>query len=57
MMLLLIPRWGINGAAAALLTSTIARFLFVYFGFGFILKIRRPDLFRAFPTSTDRYAS
>ena len=44
MMLLLIPRWGINGAAAALLTATIARFLFVYFGFGFILKIRRPDL-------------
>ena len=45
MMLLLIPRWGINGAAAALLASTIARFLFVYFGFGFILKSPRPDLF------------
>jgi O-antigen/teichoic acid export membrane protein len=44
MMLILIPRWGINGAAAALLTATIARFLFVYFGFGFILKIPRPDL-------------
>jgi O-antigen/teichoic acid export membrane protein len=45
MMLILIPRWGINGAAAALLASTIARFLFVYFGFGFILKSPRPDLF------------
>ena len=44
MMLILIPRWGINGAAVALLTSTIARFLFVYFGFGFILKMRPPDL-------------
>jgi O-antigen/teichoic acid export membrane protein len=44
MMLLLIPRWGINGAAAALITSTVARFLFVYVGFSFILKIPRPDL-------------
>jgi O-antigen/teichoic acid export membrane protein len=44
MMLILIPRWGINGAAVALLTSTIARFLFVYFGFGLILKLPSPDL-------------
>jgi O-antigen/teichoic acid export membrane protein len=44
MMLLLIPRWGINGAAAALIASTVARFLFVYFGFSFILRIPRPDL-------------
>jgi O-antigen/teichoic acid export membrane protein len=44
MMLVLIPVWGINGAAVALLTSTIARFLFVYFGFRFILKIPLPDL-------------
>jgi O-antigen/teichoic acid export membrane protein len=44
MMLVLIPVWGINGAAVALLTSTIARFLFVYFGFRFILRIPLPDL-------------
>jgi O-antigen/teichoic acid export membrane protein len=44
LMLLLIPRWGTKGAAAALLVSTLARFLFVYFGFSFILKMPRPDL-------------
>jgi O-antigen/teichoic acid export membrane protein len=44
LMLLLIPRWGINGAATALLASTIARFVFVYFGFGWFLHIRRPGL-------------
>jgi O-antigen/teichoic acid export membrane protein len=44
LMLLLIPYWGINGAAVALLTSTVARFLLVYFGFGFILHVPRLQL-------------
>jgi O-antigen/teichoic acid export membrane protein len=48
MMILLIPRWGINGAAAALLASTLARCLFVYFGFTFILRLPRPDLMPRF---------
>jgi O-antigen/teichoic acid export membrane protein len=44
MMLWLIPRYGIYGAAASLLTSTIARFLFVYAGFRVFLKANPPDL-------------
>jgi O-antigen/teichoic acid export membrane protein len=44
MMLWLIPRYGIYGAAAALLTSTIARLLFVCMGFRVFLKARPPDL-------------
>jgi O-antigen/teichoic acid export membrane protein len=44
LMLVLIPRWGINGAATALLASTVARFVFVYFGFGWFLHLRRPEL-------------
>ena len=37
-MLLLIPRWGIYGAAVSLLASTIARFLFVVIAFRVFLK-------------------
>ncbi len=48
LMLLLIPRWGISGAAFALLISTLARFLFVYFGFGIFLRVRRPYLLPRF---------
>jgi O-antigen/teichoic acid export membrane protein len=40
----LIPIWGIAGAAASLLISTIARLLFIYFGFQHYLKIPTPDL-------------
>ena len=44
MMLLLIPRWGVAGAAASLLLSTTARFLFIYFGFRVFLRTRMPRL-------------
>ena len=44
LMLWLVPRFGIQGAALALLLSTIARFLFVYLGFRFILHLRTPRL-------------
>jgi O-antigen/teichoic acid export membrane protein len=44
MMLLLIPRWGIQGAAVALLTSTCARFIFIYLGFRLVLKVPAPSL-------------
>lgn len=44
MMLLLIPRWGIQGAAVALLTSTCARFIFIYVGFRLVLKVPAPSL-------------
>jgi hypothetical protein len=40
----LIPRWHIEGAATALLASTIARFIFVMLGFRFFLKAPLPDL-------------
>jgi O-antigen/teichoic acid export membrane protein len=44
MMLWLIPRYGIYGAAVSLLTSTIARLLFIYIGFRAFLKVRPPRL-------------
>lgn len=44
MMLLLIPRYGIYGAAISLLTSTVARLLFVYAGFLLFLKTQPPRL-------------
>jgi O-antigen/teichoic acid export membrane protein len=44
MMLWLIPHYGIYGAAIALLTSTIARLLFVCTGFRLVLRTRRPRL-------------
>jgi O-antigen/teichoic acid export membrane protein len=44
MMLWLIPRYGIYGAAASLLTSTAARLLFVCVGFKVFLKTNPPDL-------------
>jgi O-antigen/teichoic acid export membrane protein len=44
MMLLLIPRYGIYGAAISLLASTIARLLFVYAGFWMFLKTTPPRL-------------
>ncbi len=44
MMLLLIPRYGIYGAAVSLLTSTVARLIFVYVGFHWFLKTKPPSL-------------
>jgi O-antigen/teichoic acid export membrane protein len=44
MMLVLIPRYGIYGAAVSLLTSTIARLIFVYIGFRVFLKTESPSL-------------
>jgi O-antigen/teichoic acid export membrane protein len=44
MMLLLIPRYGIYGAAVSLLASTIARLVFIYIGFKAFLKIDPPSL-------------
>jgi len=44
LMLILIPRWHIDGAAVALLVSTVARLVFVFLGFRFFLKVRPPDL-------------
>jgi O-antigen/teichoic acid export membrane protein len=44
MMLVLIPRFGIYGAAVSLLASTIARLIFVYIGFHVFLKIKPPSL-------------
>jgi O-antigen/teichoic acid export membrane protein len=43
-MLLLIPRWGIEGAAVALLASTCARFIFIYASFRLVLKVSAPSL-------------
>ncbi|HEY1579033.1 MAG TPA: oligosaccharide flippase family protein [Terracidiphilus sp.] len=43
-MLLLIPRWGIQGAAVALLASTCARFIFIYTSFRVVLKVKAPSL-------------
>jgi O-antigen/teichoic acid export membrane protein len=48
MMLFLIPRYGIYGAAASLLTSTIARLLFICVGFRVFLKTSPPDLLPKF---------
>jgi O-antigen/teichoic acid export membrane protein len=50
MMLLLIPRYGIYGAAVSLLTSTVARLVFVYAGFRLFLKTEPP---RLLPDSDD----
>jgi len=44
MMLILIPRYGVAGAAIALLISTSARFLFIYAGFRIFLRSRLPRL-------------
>jgi O-antigen/teichoic acid export membrane protein len=44
MMLVLIPRYGIYGAAISLLTSTVARLIFVYAGFRWFLKTKPPSL-------------
>jgi O-antigen/teichoic acid export membrane protein len=44
MMLLLIPRYGIYGAAISLLASTCARLLFVYAGFRIFLKVEAPRI-------------
>jgi len=50
MMLWLIPRYGIYGAAISLLTSTTARLIFVCVGFRVFLKTAPP---RLLPGSTD----
>jgi O-antigen/teichoic acid export membrane protein len=44
LMLFLIPRYGIYGAAVSLLASTIARLIFIYCGYWFALKIAPPRL-------------
>jgi O-antigen/teichoic acid export membrane protein len=44
LMLVLIPRWGIGGAAFALLISTCARFVFIFVSFRTVLKTRLPNL-------------
>ncbi len=48
MMLWLIPRYGIYGAAISLLTSTTARLIFVCVGFKVFLKTRPPKLLPVF---------
>jgi O-antigen/teichoic acid export membrane protein len=50
MMLWLIPRYGIYGAAISLLTSTTARLIFVCAGFRIFLKVSGP---RLLPGSSD----
>jgi len=44
MMLWLIPRYGIYGAAVSLLVSTTARLIFVTAGFRVFLKISPPAM-------------
>lgn len=44
MMLWLIPHYGIYGAAISLLTSTVARLLFIYVSFRVFLKTKPPTL-------------
>ena len=44
LMLVLVPRYGVMGAAVSLLISTSARLIFVYFGFAIFLKVRLPRL-------------
>jgi O-antigen/teichoic acid export membrane protein len=44
LMILLIPRWGIKGAAFALLASTLARLVFLMAAFPIFLKTRMPNL-------------
>jgi len=43
-MILLVPRWGTEGAAVALLLSTTARFVFIIGSFGPFLGVRCPAL-------------
>jgi O-antigen/teichoic acid export membrane protein len=50
LMLVLIPRFGIYGAALSLLASTIARLVFVYSAFRLFLKTKPP---RVIPAGTD----
>jgi O-antigen/teichoic acid export membrane protein len=50
LMLLLIPHWGIYGAAVSLLASTITRLIFVIAAFRYFLKIDPPSLI---PTRDD----
>lgn len=47
LMLVLIPRFGIYGAAISLLTSTVARLIFVYTAFRFFLKTKPPRIIPA----------
>jgi|GraSoi2013_115cm_1033766.scaffolds.fasta_scaffold17404_1 O-antigen/teichoic acid export membrane protein len=47
-MLWLIPKWGVLGAATALMFSTLARFMFIYVSFRLFLKTRPPDLIPKF---------
>lgn len=44
LMLVLIPRWGIQGAAVSLLVSTVARLVFVLIGYRLFLHTPLPDL-------------
>ena len=44
LMLVFIPRYGVSGAASALLLSTIARFVLLFTGFRFFLKHTPPDI-------------
>ncbi len=44
LMLVFIPRFGVSGAAGALLLSTVARFLLLFTGFRFFLKHNPPDI-------------
>ncbi len=44
LMMLLIPRWGIYGAAVSLLASTITRLVFVIVAFRLFLKTNPPNL-------------
>ena len=41
---LMIPRFGVRGAAAALMLATLCRFLFVMLNYPFRLKVRPPNL-------------
>jgi O-antigen/teichoic acid export membrane protein len=45
LMVLLVPRYGIVGAGAALLLSTTARFIFVLASFPVFLKVPIPQVF------------
>jgi O-antigen/teichoic acid export membrane protein len=45
LMFVLVPRFGIVGAALALLLSTIVRLLFVLASYPLFLKMRMPDVF------------
>ncbi|GGH09284.1 oligosaccharide flippase family protein [Silvibacterium dinghuense] len=44
LLLLMVPRWGIMGAAIAFALSTLARFTFVYFSFQRRLGVKPPSL-------------